>query len=132
MELAPYLNFNGTCAEAFELYARVFGGTIVFKQTHGESPMKDHVPPHWHDKMMHMTLKVGGQTLMGSDAPPAHYQKPQGFGVSIAVPLADGQRIFDALAEKGAVSMPFQQTFWAKGFGMVTDQFGTPWMVNCE
>lgn len=26
--------------------------------------------------------------------------------------------------------MPFQKTFWSEGFGMVTDRFGTPWMVN--
>jgi PhnB protein len=28
------------------------------------------------------------------------------------------------------VVMPFGPTFWAKGFGMVTDRFGTPWMVG--
>jgi PhnB protein len=28
--------------------------------------------------------------------------------------------------------MPFQQNFWSPGFGMATDRFGTPWMVNTE
>ena len=41
-------------------------------------------------------------------------------------------RIFGALAENGTVRMPIQETFWAQRFGMLTDQFGTPWMVNCE
>ena len=40
------------------------------------------------------------------------------------------QRVFDALAVGGQVTMPFAATFWSPGFGMVTDRFGTPWMVN--
>jgi PhnB protein len=28
--------------------------------------------------------------------------------------------------------MPIQETFWAQRFGMLTDRFGTPWMINCE
>jgi PhnB protein len=30
------------------------------------------------------------------------------------------------------VTMPISETFWAVRFGMLTDQFGTPWMINCE
>jgi PhnB protein len=30
------------------------------------------------------------------------------------------------------VRMPIQPTFWAERFGMLVDQFGTPWMINCE
>jgi PhnB protein len=26
--------------------------------------------------------------------------------------------------------MPMQQTFWATRFGMCTDRFGTPWIIN--
>jgi PhnB protein len=133
MELSPYLNFNGQCAEAFKFYEQCLGGKIVFMQTHGESAMKDQTPPDWQDKIMHATLKVGSQVLMGSDAPPAHYAAPQGIYVSISLPdPADGERIFNALADRGKVNMPFQKTFWAAGFGMLVDRFGTPWMVNCE
>jgi PhnB protein len=28
--------------------------------------------------------------------------------------------------------MPIQKTFWAVRFGMLVDQFGIPWMINCE
>jgi PhnB protein len=45
---------------------------------------------------------------------------------------AEAERIFHALAEKGTVRMPIQQTFWAQRFGMLVDRFGTPWMINCE
>ena len=63
-----YLNFKGTCAEAFRFYERCFGGKIEFLQTFGDSPMKDSVRPDEHGLVMHVTLKVDGDTLMGSDA----------------------------------------------------------------
>jgi PhnB protein len=133
MELSTYLNFNGQCAEAFRFYERVLGGKIVMMQTHGETPMKEQVPPDWQDKVMHVRLEVGGHAIMGSDTPKGHYAAPQGLHVSINLPSrADGDRIFKELAAGGQVTMPFEKTFWAAGFGMVTDRFGIPWMVNCE
>ena len=68
--------------------------------------------------------------VMGSDAPPGRYQTPDGFSVSLTVDTpADAERIFKALSEKGTVQMPLAESFFAKRFGMVTDRFGTPWMV---
>jgi len=132
VQLTPYLNFNGNCATAFKFYADVLGGKISFLQTHGESPMKDQVPPDWRDKVIHAQVEVGNNVLMGSDAPPDRYVAPQGNFVSISVPsVPEGERIFKALADNGKVGMPFGQTFWSPGFGMVVDRFGTPWMVNC-
>jgi PhnB protein len=76
---------------------------------------------------------VGDNVLMGSDAPPDHSAKPQGFSVAIQThDPKEAERIFAALADNGTVTMPLQQTFWAVRFGMLVDQFGIPWMVNCE
>ena len=134
MNFTPYLNYSGQCAEAFRLYEQVFGGKIEMMSTFGESPMADHTPPELHNWVMHVRMAVGDQVLMGSDTPPEHYQKPQGLQVAIAVDkVADAERIFNALAENGTVTMPLQKTFWAAGgFGMLVDRFGIPWMVNCE
>jgi PhnB protein len=133
MELSPYLNFNGRCAEAFKFYEKVLGGKIVMMQTHGESPMKDQTPPDWRDKILHVRLVVGNWALMGSDAPPEHYAAPQGIHVSISLASpADGERIFKSLADNGKVTMPYQKTFWSPGFGMSVDRFGIPWIVNVE
>lgn len=78
-------------------------------------------------------MTVGGAILMGSDAPPGHSEKPQGFPVSLLVKdPAEADRAFNALAESGTVQMPIQQTFWSPRFGMLTDHFGIPGMVNCE
>jgi PhnB protein len=133
VQISPYLNFNGRCSEAFAFYAKTLGGAITFTQTFGESPMKDTVPPEWRDKVMHTTLTIGEQQLMGSDAPPPHYATPQGMTVSLQLASPqDGERIFNALADGGQVRMPFSKTFWSAGFGMVVDRFGIPWMVNCD
>ena len=130
-EVSPYLQFDGTCAEAMRFYERCLNGKLDFFQTFGETPAKDHVPADWGDKVMHASLVVGGARIMASDAPPGQYARPQGLSVALSLPdAAESRRIFDALAEGGTVTMPFAETFWSPGFGMVVDRFGTPWMVN--
>lgn len=133
MQLNPYLLFNGQCEEAFKYYERVLGGKITAILLHEGSPGASHVPPEWGKKVMHAHMTVGDQVLMGSDAPPGYYQPPAGFSVSIQLKDAkEGERIFNALAEGGKVKMPFAETFWAARFGMLTDRFGIPWMINCQ
>jgi PhnB protein len=132
MKLSPYLNFNGQCAEAFRFYEKVLGGKNVFMQTFAESPMRDQTPPAVRNQIIHASMEVGDSLLMASDAPHEMYAKPQGTSVTISVTsVPEGERIFTALAENGTITMPFEKTFWSPGFGMVTDRFGTPWMVNC-
>jgi len=133
MQLHPYINFDGQCEAAFKLYQKVLGGKIVMMMNHGDSPMAGQVPKEWGEKILHARLEIGDMVLMGSDVPPEHHDKAQGFSISLSVAdPAEAERIFKALSEKGKVSMPLRQTFWAVRFGMLVDQFGTPWMVNCE
>ncbi|HEV8483316.1 MAG TPA: VOC family protein [Blastocatellia bacterium] len=132
MQLNPHLSFNGQCEEAFKFYQQCLGGNIQIMMKHGDSPIGDQVPSEWRDKILHVTLIVGGTALMGADVPPDHYQKPTGFSVTIQLnEPADAERIFRSLSESGTVTMSLQQTFWATRFGMVVDRFGIPWMVNC-
>src|SRR6266550_6321514 len=131
MQLSPYLFFNGQCEVAFKFYEQLLGGKIDGMLTHAGSPAEEHVPAEWRDKILHARLFVGDHVLMASDAPPDHYEKPQGFFVSLeARDVPDGERIFNALAENGTIKMPFGKTFWAAGFRMCVDRFGIPWMVN--
>ena len=133
MQLNPYVNFNGQCEAAFKFYAQVLGGKVNFMMTWGQMPGADQFPAEMHKLIMHSTLALGDDVLMGADSPPDRYEQPKGMNVSIHVKdKAEGERIFNALAENGNVTMPFQQTFWSPGFGMCVDQFGIPWMVNCE
>jgi len=132
MQLIPYLNFNGQCEAAFKFYEQCLGGKIVMMMTHGDSPIAKDVPPDWHSAILHASLAVDDAVLMGSDRPPDQPGETKGAYVSIAIDdLAKAKRIFNALAEGGTVQMPFAETFWAAGFGMLVDRFGTPWMINC-
>ena len=133
MQLLPYLHFNGDCETAFRYYERCLGAKIEAMLTHAGSPAEQHVPAEWRSKILHARLVVGEAVLMASDSPPGHYQKPQGFSVSIQISEpARADDIFRALADGGTVIMPFGQTFWAPRFGMLVDKFGIPWMVNCD
>jgi PhnB protein len=132
MQLTPYLNYKGDCAAAFKFYEKSLGGKIEMLQTHGETPMKDQVPAEWHKQVMHAQINIGGAVLFGADSPPDQYEKPQGISVALQIDdPTDAERKFKALSDGGNVTMPIQQTFWAQRFGMVTDKFGIPWMVNC-
>ncbi|AMP06396.1 VOC family protein [Collimonas pratensis] len=133
MQLHPYLNFNGTCDAAFKFYEKVLGGKITLKLRFGETPMADQCPPGSQDQIAHVRLESGSMVLLGSDCPPEYFEKAQGTVLSLNVDsIAEAERVFNALKENGSVKMPLEKTFWAVRFAMLTDQFGTPWMVNCE
>jgi PhnB protein len=142
MKINSYLMFNGNCEAAFKFYEQCLGGKITMMMSHKEAPSSDNVSPEWHDKIMHACLDLGGsfgvaqganRLLMGSDCPPGYFELPQGFYVQVSVTEpAEAERIFQALAENGIVRMAMAPTFWSVRFGMLIDQFGTPWMVNCE
>jgi len=133
MQLNTYLTFNGQCEAAFKFYEQCLGGKIVAMVTHADTPAEEQVPAEWRNKILHARLIVGDEVLMGSDAPPDRYEESKGFSVTVGIDdPTDAERIFDALAKNGTVKMPIQKTFWAVRFGMLVDQFGIPWMVNCE
>lgn len=133
MQITPYLIFNGRCKAAFEFYEQCLGGKITAMMTFGETPAADHVSPEARDGIIHARLIVGDAVLMGSDSPPELFEEQKGMSVSLHVEdVAEAERIFHALAEGGSVRMPIGETFWAVRFGMLTDRFGTPWMINCE
>ncbi len=133
MRANAYLNFNGQCEAAFKFYAKCLGAKIEGMLPHEGTPAAEHVPAEWRKKIMHARLNLGEAVLMGSDVPPDRYEAPKGFAVALNVKEpAEAERVFHALSENGTVQMPIQPTFWAARFGMLVDQFGIPWMVNCE
>ena len=133
MQLNPYLSFNGRCEEAFKFYEQCLGGKIGVILNYGSSPMAEKTPSEWHNKIMHVRLAVGDQLLMGSDSLPEYYEETKGMSVSLNTSdTAEAERIFQSLSENGTVRMALQETFWAARCGMLVDQFGIPWMVNCE
>jgi PhnB protein len=132
MKINVYLNFNGNCREAMEYYQKVLGGQIVAMMPHRGTPAEEFTSPDWLDKIMHARLIVGdAAVIMGSDSPPQYQKAPGGFGVCVSTDdLETGKRVFAGISDGGQVTMPYEETFWAKGFGMCTDRFGISWMVN--
>ncbi len=134
MKLNTYLHFKDNCEEALNFYAKALGGKIVFMLRYGESPAAQECGKEMGSKIMHGRVMVGGDAIMASDCPPDRYSPPAGFGINISVDTPEeAERYFKALSEKAKeIHMPMGETFWAQRFGMLTDQFGVSWMVNCE
>jgi len=133
MQINPYLSFKGDCEAAFKMYERCFGGQPVSIFRYAGSPMADQVAADWQDKVMHGSVSVGEQVLMGADVAPDAYEPPKGFSLSIELKsTSEAERIFRELATDGKVVLPLEKTFWAERFGMVVDRFGIPWLINCE
>ena len=132
MQLSPHISFDGKCEEAFKFYEKALGAKIQAMMNYAGTPAAGQVPADWGKKIIHAAIKIGDTVVMGVDAPPSHFHKPQGFSISLDVKEpAEADRLFNALAEGGKITMPINKTFWAQRFGMVTDRFGIPWMVNC-
>jgi PhnB protein len=131
MEIVPYLNFNGDCREAFEAYRLILGGDLEML-TQQDIPMEG-MPDDWGDKILHAHLKVGEFGIMGSDTPSDWYSKPTGMSVSLHLrSIPETERIFNALADGGSIEMPLGEQPWAVRFGITTDRYGIPWIINCE
>lgn len=131
--LDSYIFFDGNCAEAMRFYERVTGGKIQAMMKYADSPVPQdpaHCGPGDASRIMHASLMIDGRNLMASDTPAGQFKPMQGFSLSLYYETAEeAKKKFDMLADGGATIMPFGPTFWAKGFGMLTDKFGTPWMV---
>ena len=130
-----YLAFNGNCADAVRFYEKALGGKLEVLMSGADSPMRDEIPKEFAQRILHARLALpGGGMLYAGDAP-ANMPYEGIKGVSIAVDyatVAEAQKVFDALAAGGQVTMPMQPAFWAKTWGMLIDKFGTPWIVNGE
>jgi PhnB protein len=133
MQMNPYLSFNGECETAFKFYEQCLDGKLGEIFRYAGTPMAEQVPSDWQDKVMHGSLTLGAQVLMGGDVAPDRYEKPKGFSLSLQMTsTTQAERIFQLLAQDGTVVMPLEKTFWAARFGMVVDRFGIPWLINCE
>jgi PhnB protein len=134
MEPTIYLFFKGNCLEAMTRYAEILGGEITGVFRNGDAPDPESRMPGGDEMVMNMSMKLGSATVMASDNPESMYDKPQGFRISIAPPSrAEFDRVYGALADGAqSVAMEPGETFWAERFAMVTDRYGTPWMLNFE
>lgn len=131
-EMSAYLLFAGEAADAIALYQRVLGAEVT-ELMHWKDRPGDDLPPEIASRVMHSTLAVGPHRLHLADL---HETKPtphEHFALHLEFDEPDAQQAaFDALAEGGTVTMPFEDTFWNARFGKLVDRFGVSWSFNCQ
>lgn len=129
MVVETYLNFNGTCAEAFRYYALHLGGSIETIMTFADAPDHSRMAPSWQDRVLHARMSVGGAVLMGADIPDAAPMRSA--YLSLSVDTGDeAERAYAALSDGGEVFMAMQETFFATHFAQLRDRFGVNWMIQ--
>ena len=127
MRLDTYINYRGTCEEAFRFYEQHLGGKVVNMIKHGTQP-NPNLPAEWKDKVLHAALDLGNSVLMGADIPNA--EPMRSAYVSLTVDREeDAERIYDRLGNGGEIFMKMEKTFFANRFAMLRDKFGTSWML---
>jgi PhnB protein len=128
-----YLSFDRKCAEAMRFYEQALHGKLEVLMSGADSPIAAQIAQESAHLILHARLALpGGGLLYGGDAP-AHipYQPIQGVSIAVDYPtVAEAEQVFAALSVGGKVTMAMGPTFWAKRFGMLTDRYGVPWIVN--
>ncbi len=132
----PYINFNGNAREAFDFYKSVFGGEFS-----NVTRFKDMANPGFEvtaedaDKIMHIALPIGGNTLMGNDVPSFMGKTNENENrskISVNVESREeADKIFNGLSAGGTVEFPMGESPWGSYFGMFRDKYGIEWMVDC-
>jgi PhnB protein len=131
-----YLIFNGNCRQAMEFYAKSLNAELEM-MTYGQGPGGGpgcEIPQENQDKIMHARLSKGPAVLMASDTTPDR-PSAQGNNLWVSINFENAQeidKVFAALSENANITLPLQQTFWARRFAMLTDKFGINWMLNLE
>ena len=132
VQLNPYLTFRDSARQAMQFYQSVFGGDLDISTFADVSGMPG-VDDAEKDKVMHAMLRGdNGLVLMGADTPSSmEHAPPAGMSVSLSGDDEAALRgYWDKLADGATIGVPLEKAPWGDSFGMLTDKFGTPWMVN--
>jgi len=133
----PYINFNGNAEEAFSFYKSVFGGEfgsiVRFKDlASAEFP----VPESEANKILRITLPIGGNTLIANDVPesmgPVNENENRSKISVSAESREKADKIFAGLSVDGAIEMPMSDSPWGTYFSMFRDKFGIEWTVEFD
>jgi len=133
MKIDVYVNYAGTCEEAFRFYEQHLGGKITMMMRHGENPgpAAPGLPAEFAKKILHAQIELGGAALMGADIPSAEPMRSAYVSLTVKG-AAEAERIYALLSDKGQIFMKMDETFFAERFAMLRDRFGTSWMLVAE
>ena len=130
MRLDIYVNYRGTCEEAFRFYEQHLGGRITGMARHSDQP-NPNIPPDWKDKVLHARIEIGNTVLMGADIPSAEPMRSAYLTLTLDSE-AEAEHLYALLIEGGQIFMKMEKTPFANRFAMVRDRFGTSWMLLHE
>jgi len=122
-----YVNYRGTCEQAFHYYEQHLGGKITGLVRHGEQP-NPQIPPDWKDKVLHGRIEIAGAVLMGADIPNADPMRSAYLSLTVDT-QDEAERLYALLSDGGEIFMKMEQTPFANRFAMLRDRFGTSWML---
>ena len=97
MKLDIYVNYNGTCEEAFRFYETHLGGRITGIARHSEQP-NPNIPADWKDRVLHARIEIGGIVLMGADIPQAQSMRSAYLSLTVDTE-AEAERIYPLLTD---------------------------------
>ena len=127
MKLDIYLNYRGSCEQAFRFYEQHLGGRISGLVRHAEQP-NPNIAADWKDKVLHARIEIGAIVLMGADIPQAEPMRSAYLALTLDSE-AEAERVYALLTDGGEIFMKMEQTPFANRFAMLRDKFGTSWML---
>ena len=131
MKLDIYVNYPGSCEQAFRFYEQHLGGKITMMMTHQQQPDTANVPQDWKNAILHARIEFGDTVLMGADIPNA--EPMRSAYLTLRVDSAkEAERLYALLSAGGQIFMKMEKTFFASRFAMLRDKFGTSWMLLHE
>ena len=127
MRMDVYVNYRGTCEEAFRFYEQHLGGKITGIARHKDMP-NPAISADWGEKVLHARIGIGGTVLMGADVPQAEPMRSAYLALTVDNE-AEAERTYAVLADGGEIFMKLEKTPFANRFAMLRDRFGTSWML---
>ena len=126
MNLSIYINYPGTCEEAFKFYEQYLDGKITMMSVHQQAP--PNFPKEWTKPILHAIVEIGGTLLRGADIPNAEPMRSAYLTLNLDT-AEKAEQIYELLSDGGTVFMKMEKTFFANRFAMLQDKFGTSWML---
>jgi PhnB protein len=127
MRLDVYVNYRGTCEQAFRFYEQHLAGRVTGIVRHGEQP-NPNIPPDWRDKILHARIEIAAMVLMGADIPNSEPMRSAYLTLTVDSE-AEAERVYALFTDGGEVFMKMEKTPFANRFAMLRDKFGTSWML---
>ena len=127
MKLDVYVNYGGTCEQAFRFYEQNLGGRLTGLVRHADQP-NPRLPAEWKDKVLHARIELGATVLMGADIPQSEPMRSAYLTLTLDSET-EAERVYALLTEGGEIFMKMEKTPFANRFAMLRDRFGTSWML---